>query len=125
MTGTEIIVAVIIAVIGSNGIWMFFAKIAEKKGKNSTEVQELKNNIEDIKDEILDITDLLRKTNLLATSTARDRLNFLSHKYMGLGYIPKNDITPYKLIGEAYKKNDGNTIVSEEFDFCMKELPRK
>ena len=121
----EIIVAIIIAVIGSNGLWIFFSSILEKKSKKHSDLEELKEDVKDIKLEIDKIDALLTNTNDLAKSTARDRLNYLSHKYMDKGYIPKEYVTPYKLIGEAYKNNGGNTIVAEEFEMCMKELPIK
>ena len=125
MTATEFIVAIVLAIIGSNGIWVFFSKILEKKGKKHKDLIELKASIKEIKDEIDGMNDLLKKTNELAKSTARDRLNYLNHVYLDQNYIPKESVVPYKLIGESYKRNDGNTVVAEEFDMCMKELPVK
>lgn len=125
MTGTEFVVAIVIAVLGSNGLWVFFTRILDKKEDKQDDLKELKEDVENLRNDIVALTELLKKTNELAISTARDRLNYLSHKYMEQGFIPKEYATPYKLIGAAYKKNDGNTIVAEEFELCMKNLPIK
>ena len=125
MTSIEFVVAIVVAILGSNGLWAFFSHMSDKKSDKKDDLKELKEDVENLRDDINEITDLLKKTNELAISTARDRLNYLSHKYMEQGFIPKEYATPYKLIGAAYKANDGNTIVAEEFELCMKNLPIK
>lgn len=125
MTTTEIIVAIAIAVIGSNGIWALMAKICEKKTSIKDDIEALRTAICGLKIKLDDIEELGQANKELAKATARDRLNSLNHKYRDLGYIRKDDYVSYKLIGEAYEKSEGNTIVREEFDVNMKELQRK
>lgn len=122
---TEFLTVIIVAVIGSNGLWMFFSKILDKKSKRYKDYEQLKNTIIDVKKEIEALTALGEKNNNLAKATARERLNRLNHKYRKQGYIPSDDLVAYKLIGEAYEEADGNTVVFEEFKLCMDELPRK
>ena len=125
MTTTEIIVAITIAVIGSNGIWALMARIFERKSGIKDDVEALRTSIRQLKTKLDDIENLAVSNRDLSKATARDRLNFLNHKYRDLGYIPKDDYVSYKLIGEAYEKSEGNTIVREEFEVNMKELQRK
>lgn len=120
-----ILVAVLIAAIGSNGLWLFLSTMIERKEAKSSKVKELTDSINTLTTEVTTVNEKLDKLHNLSTATARDRLNYLSHHYMEQGYIPKEAATPYKLIGEAYKNNDGNTIVAEEFDLVMRELPIK
>lgn len=128
MTTTEIIVAIAVAIIGSNGIWALIGKIYKKKSKKHNirdDVEDLRTAICGLQIKLDDIEELSKANKELAKSTARDRLNYLNHKYRNLGYIPKDDYVSYKLIGEAYKESKGNTIVLEEFEVNMKELQRK
>ncbi len=120
-----ILVAILVAAIGSNGLWLFLSARLERRENKKSKVEELTTKINGVVDDISAINAKLDKMNTLTTATARDRLNYLSHHYMEQGYIPKESATPYKLIGEAYKNNDGNTIVAEEFDLVMRELPVK
>lgn len=127
MTVTEM-VAIITAILMSNGLWAFFTKVYEKKTDSKKEEiedlqEQLKTNVDILEVNITSISDVVKKTNELALATARDRLNFLSQKYLAQGYIPKEYITAYKILGKAYEKNDGNTVVAEEFKTCIKELP--
>ena len=59
----------------------------------------------------------------LSRAYARDRLNFLSNKYMGQGYIPTEDVISYKLLGQAYIQSGGNSETSTKFNHCIEELP--
>lgn len=122
---TEFLTVIIVAVIGSNGLWMFFSKILDKKSKRYRDYEQLTKTIKTIKEEIEVLTTLGEKNNNLAKATARERLNRLNHKYRKQGFIPSDDLVAYKLIGEAYEEADGNTVVFEEFKLCMEELPRK
>ena len=125
MTTTEFLIAIIVAILGSNGLWMFLSKVLDKNSKEYKDREELKNTISEIRQEVDKLTDIGIKNNNLAKATARERLNRLNHKYRQQGYIPSEDIVAYKLIGEAYKEADGNTVVFEEFKLCMEDLPRK
>lgn len=125
MTTTEFLIAIIVAILGSNGLWMFLSKVLDKKSKGYKDIEELKNTIGEIKQEVDKLADIGIKNNNLAKATARERLNRLNHKYRQQGYIPSSDLVAYKLIGEAYEEADGNTVVFEEFKLCMEELPRK
>ena len=125
MTTTEIIVAIAIAVIGSNGIWALMAKIFEKKTGIKDDVESLRTAIRGLKIKLDDIEQLAQSNRDLSKAIARDKLNCLNHKYRDLGYIPKDDYVSYKLIGEAYEASEGNTIIREEFEVNMKELQRK
>ena len=125
MTMIEFLTAVVVAIIGSNGLWMCFSKVIDKNSQKTKDLQELKNTVSEIKQEIKKIAEFGEKNNNLAKATARERLNNLNHKYRQQGYIPSEDLVAYKLIGEAYEAADGNTVVYEEFKLCMEELPRK
>ncbi len=125
MTMIEFLTAVVVAIIGSNGLWMCFSKVIDKNSQKTKDLQELKNTVSEIKQEIKKIAEFGEKNNNLAKATARERLNSLNHKYRQQGYIPSEDLVAYKLIGEAYEEADGNTVVYEEFKLCMEELPRK
>lgn len=122
---TEFLTVIIVAVIGSNGLWMFFSKMLDRKSKRYRDYEELKETISIIKEDIEALNALGEKNNNLAKATARERLNRLNHKYRKQGYIPSDDFVAYKLIGEAYEEADGNTVVFEDFKLCMEELPRK
>lgn len=125
MTVTEFIIAVIAAVFGSNGLWVFLSRFLNKNDKKQEDIQYLKSSLDNLNTEIQDMSTLLEKTHDLSISNARDRLNYLNYEYLNQGYIPQKDIVPYKLLGESYINNDGNTIVSEEFKFCIDTLPIK
>lgn len=125
MSMTEFIIAIIVAIFGSNGVWMFLVRVFDKKSSIKDDMEDINKTIKEIQTKLGNLEELGHKNNDLAKATARDRLNFLNHKYREQGYIPSNDLVAYKLIGEAYSKADGNTIIQEEFDLCMKELPRK
>lgn len=123
MTVTEFIIAVVVAVFGSNGLWVFLSKFLYRNDKKHNDIQYLKTSLDNINTEVQNMNSLLEKTHDLAISTARDRLNYLNYEYMNQGYIPQKDVVPYKLMGESYIENDGNTIVSEEFKLCVNTLP--
>lgn len=54
----------------------------------------------------------------------RDRLNFLSKKYIKNEYIPEDEFETFKELGEAYLEAGGNTMVKELYLEAMK-LPKK
>ena len=72
-----------------------------------------------------DLIDTLKKKTDLSVAYARDRLNHLSNKYLDQGFIPKEDIIPYKLLGQAYIDSGGNSETKTKFLHCINELPVK
>ena len=54
----------------------------------------------------------------------RDRVNFLSKKYLREGYIPEDEFESFKEIGESYIDGGGNSKVKELFDEAI-QLPKK
>ena len=82
-------------------------------------IKELENKFGNL--EVL--IDELKDGSALSVAYARDRLNFLSNKYMNQGYIPKEDIIPFKLLGETYIKCKQNTEVKLKFQHCIEKLP--
>ena len=114
MTAIEFLIAIIVAILGSNGLWMFLSKVLDKNSKGYKDREELKNTVSEIKQEIDKLANIGEKNNNLIKATARERLNRLNHKYRLQGYIPSEDVVAYKLIGEAYEEADGNTVVFED-----------
>ena len=125
MTTVEIILAIIVAMFGSSGMWAFFTHLTEKRSERTKDVQVIKEAAESMQISLEALNDKLDQTHNLSLATARERLNYVSHKYQEQGYIPKDDYVPYKMIGEAYIENGGNTVVAEEFKNCIENLPRK
>lgn len=125
MTAVEIILAIVVAVFGSSGMWAFFTHMVEKKSERTKDVQSIKEATQGMQKELEGMNEKLDQAYNLSLATARDRLNYISHKYQEQGYIPKEDYVPYKMIGEAYTKNGGNTVVAEEFANCIENLPRR
>lgn len=125
MTTVEIILAIVVAIFGSSGMWAFFTHMVEKKSERTKDVQSIKEAAQGMQKELETMNEKLDQTHNLSLATARDRLNYVSHKYQEQGYIPKEDYVPYKMIGEAYIENGGNTVVAEEFINCIENLPRK
>ena len=84
--------------------------------------------ISDLEDKFGNLEDLIgavQKRSELSLAYARDRLNHLSNKYMDYGYIPKEDVIPYKLLGKAYIDSGGNSETATKFNHCIEELPVK
>lgn len=125
MAVSEFIIAIVVAVFSSNGIWVFLSKFLSRNDERHKDIQYLKSSLDNLNTEIQDMNNTLIKTHNLAISTARDRLNYLNYEYMNQGFIPQKDVVPYKLMGESYIENDGNTIVSEEFKMCIDTLQVK
>jgi vacuolar-type H+-ATPase subunit I/STV1 len=125
MTTAEIILTIIVAIFGSSGMWAFVTHIAEKRSERTKNVQSIKETVQEMQKELEVMNEKLDQTHDLSLATARDRLNYVSHKYQEQGYIPKEDYVPYKMIGDAYIKNSGNTVVAEEFINCIENLPKR
>lgn len=130
------LLSIIIAVIGSNGLWQYLIHLSQKKAtkekdplqkiedKLDKNIQELKTTMEKTNIEIIGLSKKLEDTKELSISTARDRVNFLCNKYMIQGYIPKEDYDSFIALGNTYIKN-GNTSVRDKFEYCKTKIPVK
>ena len=110
---------ILIALLSAGGFWALLEHIFESKRKtNGEKLDKLIEDIDDIKKE-------LDASAELSKAFSRERLNRLSEKYLGLGYIPKEDVISYKLLGTAYKNANGNTEVKTKFEYVMENLEVK
>ena len=119
MTILEVVMTIVVAIVSAGGFWA----LLENELKSSRRQREEK--IEILTEEIKQIHYKLDETTELCKSFSRDRLNYLCEQYMDLGYIPKNDIISFKLLGEAYEHSDGNTEVRTKFEYVIKNLEVK
>ena len=83
------------------------------------------NDIESKFGDLEVLIDAAQRRSELSLAYARDRLNHLSNKYMEQGFIPKEEIIPYKLLGQAYINSGGNSESATKFKYCIEELPIK
>lgn len=131
----ETIIAIVIAMIGSGGLWGFIQYLIDTKIKKRQDVIKEINSkldrmvtVEDLNKLAQDLSQLkddISATKDLALSSARNTLNHLSNKYMALGYIPEDEYVAYKAIGESYLAAGGNTEIRTKFEYVMKELKVK
>ena len=136
------IITVVIAVIGSSGIWGLIQHILDVKvRKRQDTINYLEKRLgrvptkEDIKDIRQDITevrtdlkylkDITLHTKDLSLSSARNTLNILSNKYISLGYIPEDEYVAYKSIGKSYIESGGNTEIKTKYELVMRTLSVK
>lgn len=61
---------------------------------------------------------------LVSMALGRDRLNFLSKKYIKQGYIPEDEYETFKELGESYIDAGGNNMAKALFKEAI-ELPKK
>ena len=115
----EFVVSIIVALISAGGFWALLEKGLEKSRKHREE--ELKKLITEIKE----INKELKDTTELSKAFSRERLNRLSEKYMQQGYIPKEDIVSYTLLGKAYINANGNTEVRTKYEYVIENLEVK
>lgn len=119
MTITILISNILVALVSAGGFWTLMDHTFEKSKKTREEkLDKLITDIDDIKKE-------LNSTTELSKAYSREKLNQLSEKYLTTGYIPKEDIVSYKMLGEAYKNADGNTEVRTKFEFVIENLEVK
>ena len=110
---------VLVALVSAGGFWVLIEHTIEDKRKTKEEkLDKLIADVNDIKAELDASTELSK-------AFSRERLNRLSEKYMALGYIPKEDVISYKLLGTAYKNSNGNTEVKTKFEYVMENLEVK
>ena len=132
---SETIITVLIAVIGSGGLWGFVQHLIDTKiKKRETIIKEINDKldhvatVEDLNKLAEDLSQL--KTDMsaakdLSLSSARNTLSHLSNKYITLGYIPEDEYVAYKSIGESYLNAGGNTEIKTKFEYVLKELKVK
>lgn len=110
---------ILVALISAGGFWALLEHSFEERRKTREEkIDKIVADVDDIKKELDASTELSK-------AFSRERLNRLSEKYMALGYIPKEDIISYKLLGDAYKNANGNTEVKTKFEYAMENLEVK
>ena len=132
---SETIITVLIAVIGSGGLWGFVQHLIDTKIKKR---ETIINEINDKLDHVATVEDLNKlaedlsqlKTDIsaakdLSLSSARNTLSHLSNNYIALGYIPEDEYVAYKSIGESYLNAGGNTEIKTKFEYVIKELKVK
>ena len=131
----EMALAVIIAIIGSSGLWGFLQWILETKVKKRNQLLKdingkldkvvTKEELLPISEELVSIKDTLDMDRELTLSMAREKLNDMSNKYLTLGYIPMDEYVAYNSIGEAYIKAGGNSEIKAKFELVMEDLDVK
>lgn len=132
---SETIITVLIAVIGSGGLWGFVQHLIDTKiKKRETIIKEINDKldhvatVEDLNKLAEDLSQLkpdISATKDLSLSSARNTLSHLSNNYIALGYIPEDEYVAYKSIGESYLNAGGNTEIKTKFEYVLKELKVK
>lgn len=112
----EFVSTVIVALISAGGFWALIERGLEK----SRDARD--KNMKELITEVKEVRRELKETTELSKAYSRDRLNYLSEKYMQQGYIPKQDIISYKLLGKAYIDSNGNTEVKTKFQHVIDNL---
>ena len=132
---SETMITVLIAIIGSGGLWSFVQHLMDTKiKKRETIIKEINDKldhvatVEDLNKLAEDLSQL--KTDIsaakdLSLSSARNTLSHLSNNYIALGYIPEDEYVAYKSIGESYLNAGGNTEIKTKFEYVLKELKVK
>lgn len=132
---SETIITILIAVIGSGGLWGFVQHLIDTKiKKRETIIKEINDKldhvatVEDLNKLAEDLSQLkpdISATKDLSLSSARNTLSHLSNNYIALGYIPEDEYVAYKSIGESYLNAGGNTEIKTKFEYVLKELKVK
>lgn len=130
-------VTIMCALCGAGGLWSLIQHVIDlkhndKKEKNkdretlldiSKDVKEFKT---EVKDEFNKVEQELKNNNILTIALGREKINYLCHQYMDLGYIPRQDYVAFKMIGDAYIiDNKQNTEVKTKFEWCIDNLEVK
>ena len=132
---TEMIVTIIIAVVGSSGVWGFLQWLLETKVKKRNKLlKDMKDKLDSVatRDELKDISEELAKIkttldtdNKLTLSIAREKLNSMSNQYLLKGYIPMDEYVAYYAIAEAYIQAGGNSEIKSKFELVDETLDVK
>ena len=138
----EVLVAVLVAVIGSGGLWSFIQYLVDTRlKKKQLTIKDINKKldsmptIDDVKSVSGELTKLSQEVQTLykefvlnqdlTLSIARDRLDSLSNKYLQLGYIPIEDYVSFMAIGESYLQAGGNSEVRTKFELVKNTLDKK
>ena len=142
---------VLVALFSAGGFWVLLEKIpSERRRKREEKQKQLWDKIDKIdadtcanseaiaelssalKGMITNMTELydgqkscgvrITNTEELSKAFARDRLNYLCNKYIEYGFIPKEDIIAFKLLGQAYISTNANTEIKTKFEHCINTL---
>lgn len=134
MTG-EMVLAIVVAIVGSSGLWGFLQWMLETKCKKRNQTLKdmdkkldklaTKSEISAISDELVLIKNVLDTDRDLTLSMAREKLNEMSNRYLALGYIPYEEYVAYNSIGEAYIRAGGNSDIKAKFELVMEDLDVK
>lgn len=84
-------IELIAIVLGSNGLWVLL--------NNMYQTHRAKKKRTPVEDMVL--------------ALVRDKLLFLSKKYLQMGGIPEDEVATFKELFRAYKEDDGNSNVRE------------
>lgn len=142
--------SIVIALIGAGGFWGYLEyRDREKRKDKNNRLEEISNGLKDITEAInktdedvnrleKQVTELhsgqmqcavklanLEMSTELSKAYARDRLNRLANRYMDQGYIPADEVVPFKLLGQAYIDASGNTETKTKYLHCIEELDVK
>ena len=88
-----------------------------------TNVDTISQNINELYEGQMKCGVRIENSEELARAYARDRLNYLANLYIDNGWIPTEDIVPFKLLGQAYIQSGGNTETRVKFEHCIENLP--
>ena len=125
-------ITIVIAIIGSSGMWGFLQWWLETKCKKKNKTLKdmnskldklaTKTEMNAISDELVLIKNALDTDRDLTMSMAREKLNNMSNQYIKLGYIPMDEYVAYNSIGEAYIRAGGNSEIKSKFELVMEDL---
>ena len=125
MTG-EMILAIVVAIVGSSGLWGFLQWVLETKcRKRNKTLKDMNSKLDKLATELALIKNALDTDRDLTLSMAREKLNEMSNKYLKLGYIPYEEYVAYNSIGEAYIRAGGNSEIKAKFELVMEDLDVK
>lgn len=85
------VTTIVLAIFASTGFWAFIQKVYDSRKKRKT------------------------PQDLMLLALGRDRLLYLSKKYLGMHYIPDDEYESFKDMGEAYIALDGNSKVKRKY----------
>lgn len=128
-------ITIIIAIIGSSGLWGFLQWWLETKCKKRNKTLKdmdskldklaTKQEITGISDDLVLIKNVLDTDRNLTLAMAREKLNDMSNRYLDIGYIPYEEYVAYNSIGEAYIRAGGNSDIKAKFELVMEDLDVK
>lgn len=131
----EVMITIIIAMIGSSGLWGFLQWWLETKCKKGNKTLKdmnskldklaTKQEMTTISDELVLIKNVLDTDRNLTLAMAREKLNDMSNRYLDIGYIPYEEYVAYNSIGEAYIRAGGNSDIKAKFELVMEDLDVK